>query len=187
MPGAWRRLRVKKLNVKPIHLLLGAALLATLLTTVAWYRASAALDQTRLDVSAKLIEPAAALLIQNQALIKELQAEPFAEKETGILVGYLAKIRRDGLPKHAALKQRLERLADNHVAIVTLMTAYAPRARTPGVVIATEKFRKGAALWRERWNKTMELFMAGGNMPETEVPPASDLLDAVQAERTAMR
>lgn len=46
------------------------------------------------------------LLRENQAVLKELQAEPFAEKDSGILESYLAKIRRDGLPKHADMKQR---------------------------------------------------------------------------------
>ncbi len=90
------------------------------------------------------------VLIQNQKLIKELQAEPFTDNDAGILVAYLANIRRDGLPKHAAMKPRLEQMADNHVAIVTLLTAYAPQARTLGLVAAANKLRKDAALRRDR-------------------------------------
>jgi hypothetical protein len=85
------------------------------------------------------------------------------------------------------MKKRLEQLADNHVAIVTLLTAYAPQARTTGLAIATDRLRKDTALWRERWNTTMELFMAGGNMPETEFPFLAGMLDAVQAEQAAAR
>lgn len=179
--------QVPNMNIKPFHLLMGAAVVATLLAVVAWYNASAALDKTRSEVVAGLLEPAATLLIQNQTLIKELQAEPFNEKDAGILVAYLAKIRRDGLPKHAEMKKRLEQLADNQLAIVTLLTAYAPQARTPGLAAAADKFRKDAALWRERWNTTMELFMAGGNMLETEIPLPAGLLDAVKVEQTAAR
>lgn len=175
------------MRLKPIHLLPGIALLAALLAALAWFNASTALEKARQQAVAGLLAPAAALLTQNQALIKELQAEPFAEKDAGILVAYLAKIRRDGLPKHAVMKRRLEQVADNHVAIVTMLAAYAPQARTTGLAIATERFRRDTELWRERWNTTMELFMAGGNMPETEIPFLAGMLDAVQAEQGSAR
>jgi hypothetical protein len=51
----------------------------------------------------------------NQAIIKELQLEPFTEKDSGILESYLAKIRRDGVAKHAHMKQRLDTLAENNI------------------------------------------------------------------------
>jgi hypothetical protein len=37
----------------------------------------------------------------------------------------------------------------------------------------TDKFRRYAIAWRDRWNSVMELFMAGGNYPVAEVqfPP----------------
>jgi hypothetical protein len=184
-PG--RRLTVQIMNTKSLLALLGTAVVAVLVCLAAWLHARAALEDQRALTVAGLLAPAAALLTQNQALIKELQAEPFAEKDAGILVAYLSKIRRDGLPKHAQMKKRLEQVADNHVAIVTLLSAYAPQARTTGLAIATERFRKDTALWRERWNTTMELFMAGGNMPETEIPFLAGMLDAVQAEQAAAR
>jgi hypothetical protein len=51
----------------------------------------------------------------NQAIIKELQLEPLTEKDSGILESYLAKIRRDGVAKHADMKQRLDTLAENNI------------------------------------------------------------------------
>jgi hypothetical protein len=184
-PG--RRLTVQIMNTKSLVALLGTAVVAVLVCVAAWLHARAALEDQRALTVAGLLAPAVALLTQNQVLIKELQGEPFAEKDAGILVAYLSKIRHDGLPKHAQMKKRLEQVADNHVAIVTLLSAYAPQARTTGLAIAAERFRKDTALWRERWNTTMELFMAGGNMPETEIPFLAGMLDAVQAEQAAAR
>jgi hypothetical protein len=51
----------------------------------------------------------------NQAIIKELQLEPLTEKDSGILESYLAKIRRDGVAKHADMMQRLDTLAENNI------------------------------------------------------------------------
>jgi hypothetical protein len=69
------------------------------------------------------------LLKEDQAILKELQTEPFAEKDLGILESYLAKIRRDGVPTHADMKQKLDALAENNTAVVTLIKAYAPNAK----------------------------------------------------------
>src|SRR2546426_3122509 len=43
----------------------------------------------------------ATLLEDDQALIKELQADPFTEKDARILASYLAEIRRDGVAKRS--------------------------------------------------------------------------------------
>ena len=63
------------------------------------------LQEARSRVVVQELKPIARLLEEDQALLKELQAEPFAEKDSGILESYLAKIRRDGVPKHADMKQ----------------------------------------------------------------------------------
>jgi len=51
-----------------------------------------------------------------------------------------------------------------------VIKAYAPHARTPGFYTQPDKFRNYAAVWRDRWNSVMELFMAGGNFPVSGVP-----------------
>jgi hypothetical protein len=50
---------------------------------------------------------------------------------SAILEYCLIKIRRDGFAAHANMKQRLDQLAENNTAIVTLIKAYAPHAKTP--------------------------------------------------------
>jgi hypothetical protein len=125
--------------------------------------------------------------VENQALIQELQAEPFTERDSGILESYLAKIRRDGVSKHADVKQRLDQLAENNTAIVTLIKAYSPHAKTPAFTTEADKFRNYASAWRDRWNSVMEIFMAGGNYAASEVPFPKGFPDAVQAEIAAAR
>ncbi len=140
------------------------------------------LQEARARVALSALQPIASLLKENQAILKELQAEPFAEKDSGILESYLAKIRRDGVPKHADMKQKLDTLAENNTAIVTLIKAYAPSARKPAFVPEGDKFLYYAYAWRDRWNSVMELFMAGGNYAAAGVPYPAGFATAVETE-----
>jgi len=129
----------------------------------------------------------AALLTENQSLIKELQDDPSIAEDAGILGSYLAKIRRDGVPKHADMKQRLDTLAENNTAIVTLIKAYAPLSKTPAFMIEAERFRNYASVWRDRWNSVMELFMAGGKYTAAEITLPTGFRGAVNAEIAAAK
>ncbi len=140
------------------------------------------LQEARARVVAQQLQPIAALLKEDQSILKQLQGEPFADKDSGILESYLAKIRRDGVPKHADMKQKLDQLAEDNTAIVALIKAYAPQARTPGFVTEGDKFRNYASAWRDRWNSVMELFMAGGNYAAAGVPYPAGFAAAVDAE-----
>jgi hypothetical protein len=164
-----------------------AALIAAAVAAGAWYHANDALDQNRSRLVTGELQPIAALLKENQALIKVLQEEPFTEQDSGILESYLAKIRRDGVPKHADMKQRLDQLAENNTAIVTLIKAYSPQARTAVFTTEADNFRNYASAWRDRWNSMMELFMAGGNYAASGVPFPKDFPAAVDAEIAAAK
>jgi len=152
-----------------------------------WYHASSALHDSRAQFVTDTLERIAFLVKENQVLVKELRTDPFTETNAGILASYLAKIRRDGVAKHADMKQRLDQLAESNTAIVTLSEAYAPQARTPAFSAEADKFRNYAIAWRDRWNSVMELFMAGGNYPAAGVPFPDAFPDAVQAEIVAAR
>jgi hypothetical protein len=175
------------MNNKIIWLLLMTALIAVLVAAAFWYHEHEGLDASRAQILAGELQPIATLLKENQALIQELQSEPFIEKDSGILESYLAKIRRDGVPKHADMKQRLDTLAENNTAIVTLIKAYAPRAKTPAFKTEADKFRNYASTWRDRWNSVMELFMAGGNYPASEDPMPKGFPQVLQAEIAAAK
>jgi hypothetical protein len=129
----------------------------------------------------------AALLKENESLTTELQAEPFVEKDNGILESYLIKIRRDGVAKNAPMKQRLDQLAENNTALITLITVYSQHARTAAFTSEANKFRNYASSWRDRWNSVMELFMAGGNYPAAGPAFPKEFEAAVQAEIAANR
>lgn len=175
------------MNSKTVWFLLVAALSAALVASVSWHHEHEALGDLRSQVVARELQPIAALLNEDQALINELQAEPFTEKDSGILESYLAKIRRDGVAKNAQMKQRLDQLAENNTAIVTLIKAYAPRAKTPAFTIEADKFRDYASAWRDRWNAVMELFMAGGNYAVSGIPFPKEFPERVQAELAAVQ
>jgi hypothetical protein len=163
-------------------LLLAAALAAAVAGFSAWRNSNAELRDTRARMYLGELQPIAVMLRENQRIIYELQSEPFTEKDTGILESYLAKIRRDGLPKNAQMKQRLDQLAENDAAIVALIKAYAPHATTTQFVTEADKFRNYSSAWRDRWNSVMELFMAGGNYPTSGVPFPEGFAPAVDSE-----
>lgn len=65
-------------------------------------------QESRTQIASSFLEPMAVLLSDNQILIKELPTEPFAERDSGILESYPAKIRRDGFAKHAGVAGSVE-------------------------------------------------------------------------------
>jgi hypothetical protein len=164
--------------------LLAVALLVSVIVTFHLWQG---LHTARAGFVGRTLEPVATLLNENQAIIKDLQAEPYMEKDNGILESYLIKIRRDGVPKHADMKQRLDQLAENNTAIVTLIKSYSPQANTQAFKTEGDKFRNYASAWRDRWNSVMELFMAGGNYAASGVPFPAGFSAAVEAEIKAAK
>jgi hypothetical protein len=177
----------KGVNNRTLAILLAVASAAALSAIAVWYQATVAVRVSRAQFVAGSLQPIATLLQEDQALLKELQAEPFTEKDSGILESYLAKIRRDGVRKNVEMKQRLDQLAENNTAIVTLIKAYAPHAKTVAFTTEGDKFRNYASAWRDRWNSVMELFMAGGNYAAAGVVFPNGFPPAVDAEITATR
>jgi hypothetical protein len=167
--------------------ILVAALFAALATAGLRYHEYESLALTRTALVTEGLQPIASYVKENQAIIQELQSDPFTEKDSGILESYLTKIRRDGVAKHADMKQRLDQIAENNTAIVTLIKAYAPHAKTPAFTTEADKFRNYASAWRDRYNSVMELFMAGGNYAASEVPFPKGFPDAVQTEIAAAK
>jgi hypothetical protein len=175
------------MNARTIAIVLALLSVAALAATGEWHHAHQALQESRVQFVASTLEPMAALLKENQGIITELQAEPFLEKGNGTLESYLVKIRRDGVAKHADMKQRLDTLAENNTAIVTLNKVYSPHAKTVAFTTEADKFRNYASAWRDRWNSVMELFMAGGNYAVAGVPFPAGFSAAVEAEIAAAK
>jgi hypothetical protein len=167
---------------KTILLGLVAALIAAMIAVSAWHQAHEAAEEARAHLIYGELQPIAGMLKENQALITALQTEPFTEPDSGILESYLAKIRRDGVPKHVDMKQKLDQLAENNTAIVTLIKAYSVQAKSSAFTAEADEFRNYASAWRDRWNSVMELFMAGGNYAASGTPFPAGFPAAVDAE-----
>ena len=172
---------------KALWVLFMVALVAAFAAAGFWHLEHEALEESRSQVLTGELLPIATLLKENQALIQELEAEPSKEKDSGILESYLGNIRRDGVAKHVDMKQRLDMLAENNTALVTLIKAYASHAKTAAFTAEGDKFRNYASAWRDRWNSVMELFMAGGNYPTSGVPFPAGFPSAVEAEIAAAK
>jgi hypothetical protein len=179
--------RGERVNHKNVLAALAAAVVVAVGTLGLLFYERSQMQETRARVVAQQLQPIAMLLKEDQAILQELHSEPFTEKDSGILESYLAKIRRDGLPKHADMKQKLDALAENNTAIVTLIKAYAPQAKTAAFAAEADKFRNYASAWRDRWNSVMELFMAGGNYAASGVPVPPGFAAAVAAEISAAK
>jgi len=61
---------------------------AALIAVGAWYHANSALHDSRAQFVTATLEPISVPLKENQALAKELETEPFAENNAGILASY---------------------------------------------------------------------------------------------------
>src|ERR1700692_5009783 len=118
------------MNNKTQWVLLVAALVAALVAVAFWHHDNQALNELQTQIVTSELQPIAALLKEDQIILQGLQTEPFAEKDSGILESYLAKIRRDGVPRHADMKQRLDELAENNTASVPLINAVTPPAKS---------------------------------------------------------
>jgi hypothetical protein len=169
------------------RILMAVLLVAALLAAGGWVKTRSDLGEAQARILAGELQPIASLLREDQAILEDLHREPFTEPNSTILEAYLAKIRRDGVTKHVDMKQKLDQLAENNTAIVTLIQVYAPHARTPAFSSEGDKFRNFAAAWRDRWNSVMEIFMAGGNYASAEVPFPQGFPAALDAEIAAAR
>jgi len=183
---AARRTEVSMKNNAPLFVAVVAIVVALVGASFGYYEHRALVESRAPMISGELL-PIATLLEEDQALLTELQAEPFSEKDSGILESYLTKVRRDTVAKHADMKQKLDQLAENNTAIVTLIKAYAPHAKTAAFMTQGDKFRNYASAGRDRWNSVMELFMAGGTYATSGVPFPAGFQAAVDAEIKAAR
>ena len=134
-----------------------------------------------------ILQPIAALVADDQKILADIKSEGVANSDSVLLENYLAQIRKDTVPVHAALKQRIDALANNNAAIVTLLDRYTPRARTSAFRSAAGKFRDYATDFRDRWQSLFEIFMAGGHLPAAGPAFPTTFADALAAESSAVQ
>ena len=146
-------------------------------------RGQRAATVTRAEVLEAMSEKAQ----EHATLQRQLQQEPFVEQGTGVLGAYLTKIRRDGIPAHAEMRQILNELSLINMSLLTLIELYEPHARSSDFKKEAREFRAYALVWNDRRDTVMDHFMAGGNLPASEVLFPSNFVAAIEAERKAAR
>lgn len=166
-------------------LLLAAALVLALVAGVLWHRSQGVVEQARVRTVKTLLEPATKLLEQNRRQLEQWRGMQAGDKGADVLESYLGKIRREGVPAHATTRQQLDQIAANNQAIITLLTAYAPHARTPALQREVDRFREHAASWQQRWGSVMEVFMAGGTFATPLAAFPAELPDRLKDELAA--
>lgn len=156
-----------------------------------WYQERQKNVRAEADANQRLVaeylQPIATLLSDNDVIFRELRSQPYAEPGWGILESYLIKIRRDGVPKHALMKRRIDTLVSNNETIVTLLSKYAAYARTPLFQSEATKFRDHAIRYNDRWKSLLEVYAAKGDFPTAAPVFPETFPAAVQAELEARR
>jgi len=167
------------------NILTVAAAVIAVICAIGWFHTSRELRDTRQTMVADTLGPIAEMLKENAALTKELQAAPYAEGDNEFVSAYLIKIRRDGVPKHSDMRQRIDRIMNNNTAILALLAKYSTHARTAAFRASAEQFRVYAISLRDRWQSVPEIFMAGGNLAAAAPPYPSEFERAVASELRA--
>lgn len=164
-------------------ILLVAALIATVVLSALTLRSVSEAQRSQTLTGARILEMIAAELDTLSALRTNLKQPQFVENGANAQSAYLAKIRRDGVPAHAQMRHKLGSISKSNVAILTLLDLYEPFAQTEDFKREARVFRESAIAWNDRWDSLMEYFMAGGNLPASDVPFPDGLVAAVKAER----
>lgn len=155
------------------------ALLVAAAVAVTWQYSQRALRACVVD---ETLQPVAALLEENRRILAALQSQGHAASESALLESYLRRIRSDGVPRHSAMKQQIDRVVNNNTVIVALLSKYAPHARTPAFSTAADQYRDYAIAFRDRWQSVFEIFMAGGNLPRSGPAFPDGIVEAVAQE-----
>lgn len=161
------------------------AIVAALICAVGWFHEHQLLRQARQTVISDTLDPVSEMLKENAAITQELRSASYAEGDNDFVSAYLIKIRRDGVPKHSDMKQRIDRINNNNTAILTLLAKYSTHAKAPEFRASAEQFRDYAISARDRWQSVPEIFMAGGNLPAAAPPFPKDFDKSLQTELNA--
>ena len=166
-----------------VTIALAIAVAAALALAAISYRSVYESQQARSATNARILERIAADIDEQVALTDEMKQPRFVEDGAGAMGAYLAKIRRDGLPAHAEMRQKLMSIAKSNTSVLTLLDLYEPDAQTAEFKKEARNFREYAIAWNDRWDSVMVYFMAGGNLPASDVPFPDGFRAAVEAEK----
>jgi hypothetical protein len=92
-------------------------------------------------------------------------SKPAAFRESELLQGYLAGLRKDGVGAHAAEKQRIETIAANLSEIDALLSVYKPKGNRQAFQQRQQEFEAFSTAWRNRAGSILGMYLLGGNLP----------------------
>jgi hypothetical protein len=164
------------------NLVTGAALAAAVVCAVGWLHTYQTVRNLQRTLVSDALDPITEMLKENGAIAQELRGALYTEGDNDFVSAYMIKIRRDGVPKHSDMKQRIDRLVNNDTAILALLAKYSTHARTPEFKVSAERFRDYAISLRDRWQSVPEIFMAGGNLSVVGPMFPAEFSQAVAAE-----
>lgn len=170
-----------------VTIVLSIAVVAALALAAISYRSVYESQQARSATNDRILDRIAADIDEQAALTDEMKQPRFVEDGAGAMGSYLGKIRRDGLPAHAEMRQKLMSIARSNTSILTLLDLYEPDAQTAEFKKEARNFREYAIAWNDRWDSVMVYFMAGGNLPSSDVPFPTGFPAALQAEINAAK
>jgi hypothetical protein len=159
-----------------------ACMMAFLLVIGSWQTFKAWQQAQRTRTLNSILVPMRAMLLENQSLLAGLRSEDSSETSSDVLEAYLAKIRRNGVPAHAQMKRRIDRLVQNNVGVLALLNVYVRQAGNDAVESQIDGFRSYATALSDRWNSVMEIYMAGGNYARENFPYPEEIVAAVDRE-----
>jgi hypothetical protein len=163
--------------------ILTLAILVALVVSIGSYRSVTDIQRAGVLTSVSILESIASQLDAQTALRTELGGAKFTAAATSAQGAYLSKIRQDGMRAHSEMRHKLGSLSKSNVAILTLLDLYEPYAQTEAFKAEARAFRSYAIAWNDRWDSVMEYFMAGGNLPVSDVPFPDGFRAAVEAEK----
>lgn len=90
---------------------------------------------------------------------------PPAYRDSALLQGYLAGLRKDGVAAHAAEKQRIESISANLSEIDALLSVYKPKGDRQLFEQRQREFESYSSAWRNRAGSILGIYLLGGNLP----------------------
>jgi hypothetical protein len=168
--------------MKPGNLVTAIAVAVALACAGGWLQEHRTVRELQRAQVYDTLGPVAEMLRENARITQELRAATNADGNADLASAYLVEIRRDGVPKHSDMKQRIDRINNNNTAVLALLSKYSEHAKASAFKASEERFRDYAISLRDRWQSVPEIFMAGGNLAVAAPPFPAEFSDALTAE-----
>jgi hypothetical protein len=105
------------------------------------------------------------LRVQRHLELVSAGSKPAAFRESELLQGYLAGLRKDGVAAHSAEKQRIEAIAANLSEVDALLSVYKPKGDGQAFQQRQQEFEAFSTAWRNRAGSILGIYLLGGNLP----------------------